>query len=178
MKWHTEQRVISNLIPLENNPRKLTEKQTKDLTRSIKKFDLVEIPAINLDGTILAGHQRLKIMALLGRGDEIVDVRVPDRKLSKKEAEEYLIRSNKNTGEWDFDLLASGFKQEELQDWGFDVGELKFGTGEETLDEPEFSELSDEKQTIKLSFFKKDLDNIKQELERLRKDYPGLNYYE
>lgn len=124
MKWTTARRRISDLIPTQNNPRQLTEKQHADLTRSLKKFNLVEIPAINQDGQILAGHQRLKVMASLGRGDEEIDVRVPDRKLTKKECEEYLIRSNKNTGEWNMDELANSFDLEELKEWGFEDVEL------------------------------------------------------
>ena len=127
MNWTTEKRRISDLIPTVNNPRILNEKQHADLKRSLKKFNLVEIPAINQDGQILAGHQRLKIMAALGRGDEEIDVRVPDRQLSKKECDEYLIRSNKNTGEWDMDELANSFDLDDLKDWGFEDAELGLG---------------------------------------------------
>ena len=104
IKWTTEQRKISDLIPTDGNPRQLTDKQYKELKKSLKKFDLAEIPAINQDNSILAGHMRLKILAEL-KGDHEIDVRVPNRPLTKKEAEEYLIRSNKNTGEWDMDAL-------------------------------------------------------------------------
>jgi hypothetical protein len=72
-----------------------------DLTRSLKKFNLVEVPAIDLDGKILAGHQRIKALQLLGRGGELIDVRVPNRKLTEKESKEYLIASNKLGGDWD-----------------------------------------------------------------------------
>ena len=136
MKWHTEQRKISDLIPTEHNPRQLTEKQHKELGRSIKKFDLAEIPAINTDNQILAGHMRLKIMAQLGRGDEVIDVRVPDKKLTKKECEEYLIRSNKNTGEWNIDILANSFDLSDLIDYGFEEQEL-VGSSVENLTEKE-----------------------------------------
>ena len=123
MKWHTEQRKINDLIPFDGNPRQLIEQQVIDLKKSLVKFDLVEIPAITTTNKILAGHQRLKILQLLGRGDELIDVRVPDRELSVGEEQEYLLRSNKNVGEWDWDALAnfdeellieSGFTQEEL----------------------------------------------------------------
>jgi hypothetical protein len=127
MKWRTEQRKINELIPSENNPRQLTEKQHKDLEKSLKKFDLVEIPAVNVDGQILAGHMRLKILQQLGRGDEIIDVRVPDKKLSKKDCDEYIVRSNKNTGEWDFDKLSINFDIPELKEWGFEDFELGIG---------------------------------------------------
>ncbi|MDD4410874.1 MAG: ParB N-terminal domain-containing protein [Candidatus Shapirobacteria bacterium] len=124
LNWKTEKRKISDLLPTVHNPRQLTEKQVKDLKTSIEKFNLVEIPVINLDNTILAGHQRLKIMSMLGRGEEEIDVRVPDRQLTKEEADEYLIRSNKNTGEWNFDELANSFDQKDLLDWGFEEWEL------------------------------------------------------
>ena len=56
--WHTEKRKISDLLPYEKNPRKITEKQQQELTHSLKKFNIVEIPAIDTDNTICAGHQR------------------------------------------------------------------------------------------------------------------------
>lgn len=119
LKWHTEKRKVKDLIPFEGNPRQMTEKQVQDLQKSLEKFNLVEIPAINTDNKIIAGHQRLAILKLLKREKEIVDVRVPNRKLTEKEFEEYLLRSNKNTGEWDWDLLAN-FDKDFLEDVGFD----------------------------------------------------------
>ena len=97
LKWNTEKRKINDLLPYEANPRLMREEQVEQLKQSITKYNLVEIPAINTDNTIIAGHQRLKIMQLLGRGEEEIDVRVPSRKLNKEELEEYLIRSNKNS---------------------------------------------------------------------------------
>lgn len=123
LEWNTEQRKINALIPFEGNPRQMTDKQAQDLKKSLEKFNLVEIPAVNLNGKILAGHQRLKIMQLLGRGDETIDVRVPNRPLTEEEEKEYLIRSNKNTGEWDYDALA-GFDEDLLKHVGFSSKEL------------------------------------------------------
>ena len=138
MNWHTEQRKISDLVPHPENPRQMTEKQVKDLTASLKKFNLAEIPAINTDNTILAGHQRLIIMSQLGRGEEEIDVRIPSRLLSDKEAKEYLIRSNKNTGEWDMDKLANNFDVGELKEWGFE--DFEFGINEKESKENDLSE--------------------------------------
>lgn len=140
LEWHTEKRRIKDLIPFEGNPRKMNQKQVKDLKKSLKKFNLVEIPAIDLDNKIIAGHQRLKILMLLGRGDEEVDVRVPNRKLTDEEFKEYNLRSNKNTGDWDFDLLAN-FDESLLQDVGFESEDLdkifQLGINEEEFDEEE-----------------------------------------
>ena len=123
--WHNETRVVKSLIHWEHNPRRLTEKQAADLTASLEKFNLVEVPAINLDNMILAGHQRVKILMMLGRQDEEIDVRVPNRALTPDEAREYNIRSNKNLGEFDFDLLLTDpFNVDELIAWGFTQEEL------------------------------------------------------
>lgn len=123
LHWSTVQKTVNDLVPQEVNPRKITDKQMSDLTRSLKKYNLVEIPAIDTDGSILAGHQRIKALQLLGRGSELIDVRVPNRKLTEKESKEYLIASNKLGGDWDFDLLKS-FDFETLEFAGFDKIEI------------------------------------------------------
>ncbi len=119
LAWTTEKRSVIELIPYEKNPRKISEYQLNNLKRSFEKFNLVEIPAVDLDGKIIAGHQRLKVMKLLGRENEIIDVRVPNRILTDEEYEQYLLTSNAVTGEWDFELLKE-FEFELLQDIGFD----------------------------------------------------------
>jgi len=128
LTWRTERRRISDLVPHPNNPRKMSEEQVEQLRSSIERFNLVEIPAIDADNTILAGHQRLRVMQLIGRGEEEVEVRVPSRPLTPEERDEYLIRSNKNVGEWDFDLLAN-FDEPMLLATGFSKVELheRFG---------------------------------------------------
>lgn len=111
------------LLPHKKTPRKISKEQADRLKQSLETYGLVEIPAVDLDGTILAGHQRIKALQLLGRGNEQIDVRVPNRKLTEKEAEAYMIGSNSITGEWDFDLLKN-FEMDLLADLGFDQKEL------------------------------------------------------
>lgn len=130
IEWTTEKRKISDITEFEKNPRILTKKQYEDLKKSLKKFNLAEIPAINKDNKLLAGHQRLRVLAELKGSDYEIDVRVPNRQLTPKEAEEYLIRSNKNSGEWDWDALANNFEMEELVSWGFDVDEFDIDLGD------------------------------------------------
>ncbi len=123
LTWTTERRLVNDMVPFEKNPRIINSKQLADLTKSLKKFNLVEIPAIDKDGKILAGHQRLKVLQILGRGEEEIDVRVPNRKLTTKEAEKYLISSNALGGDWDLDKLKS-FDLDLLLDVGFDKVDL------------------------------------------------------
>jgi DNA modification methylase len=123
LEWRTEKRKIDDLVPHAKNPRKLSEKQRADIEASITKFNLVEIPAINADNTVLAGHARLKILKAIGRGQEEIDVRVPNRPLTPEECEEYLLRSNQNTGSWDYELLKA-FDTSFLLEIGFDDTDL------------------------------------------------------
>jgi DNA modification methylase len=119
LSWTTEKRVVDQLLANKKSPRTISKEQAQRLKESIEKLNLVEIPAIDQDGTILAGHQRIKALQLLGRGKESIDVRVPNRKLTEEEAEHYLIGSNAIHGEWDFELL-KGFQMDLLIDLGFD----------------------------------------------------------
>lgn len=146
LSWVTVQVCVNDLIPQEINPRKISDKQLQDLKRSLEKYNLVEIPAIDLDGTILAGHQRIKVLKLLGRGEELIDVRKPNRKLTEEESKEYLLASNALGGDWDFDLLKD-FDIAMLNDIGFDPEDLdKIWEDIEIKDE----EFSEEKELAKI----------------------------
>lgn len=123
LQWHNEKRKVKDLIPWDKNPRKLSEEAKNQLEKSLSKFSLVEIPAINLDNKIIAGHQRTYLMMLQGKGEQEIDVRVPNRMLTDEEYKEYNLRSNKNTGEWDFDVLAF-FEEDILKDVGFTGQEM------------------------------------------------------
>ncbi len=120
MQWRTEKRRVKDLLPWDKNPRTLSKEQEEHLKESISKYNLAEIPVINLDNRVAAGHQRLKILHLLGRSNEMIDVRVPNRKLTQKEFEEYNLRSNANTGSWDFEKLLEYFDIDTLLEIGFD----------------------------------------------------------
>jgi DNA modification methylase len=138
LQWATVTRKVNDLLPQEVNPRVITDKQMADLKRSLAKYNLVEIPAVDLSGKILAGHQRVKALQLLGRGDEIIDVRVPNRKLTEDEAKQYLIASNALGGDWDFGALKS-FDLNLLLDSGFEEMELvKFWDEDKEVSDDDF----------------------------------------
>lgn len=122
--WRTEKRRVNDLLPYDKNPRKITDTQMELLKESLVKFNLAELPAINLDGKICAGHQRIKALQLLGRGDELIEIRTPNRKLTPSEFKEYLLTSNRSGGSWDFDILASDFDIDTLLTAGFDSHDL------------------------------------------------------
>lgn len=124
LEWKTERRRVKGLLPYKRNPRKISEKQMGDLKKSLEKFGLVEIPAIDLSGKIIAGHQRIAAMLLLGRGDEMIDCRIPNRELTEAEYKQYLLTSNKVHGDWDEDILAEYFDSDTLLESGFDQEEI------------------------------------------------------
>lgn len=95
-----------------------------DLIKSLEKFDLAEIPAIDTTNRILAGHQRIAALQLMGRGNESIDVRVPSRKLTKSECERYLLTSNRVHGEWDYEMLSEFFDIDTMTASGFDDNDL------------------------------------------------------
>ena len=140
LTWTTVRRKVDDLIPYEKNPRTLSKEQESSLKKSLLQFNLVEIPAIDTNNKIIAGHQRLKVMQLLGRGSEEIDVRIPNRSLTKDEYEKYLLTSNAVTGSWDYDLLKD-FDPNLLTDIGFDenilsdIWDKNIETGIEEFDE-------------------------------------------
>ncbi len=124
INWKTEKRKISELKEWEINPRTATDQQAAELTKSLDKFNVADPIIINTDNQIIGGHFRYRI--LKQKGTETVDVRIPDRKLNNKEVKELGIRLNKNTGDWDFDLLSEHFTSDDLAGWGFEKEELDF----------------------------------------------------
>jgi ParB-like chromosome segregation protein Spo0J len=121
------------LIPSEYNPRKASEKQHAELTESIKRFGICDPIIVNSSderkNIVIGGHFRLRVCTDMGiEMVPVVYVNVPD---IKKE-QELNIRLNKNSGEFDYDLLAN-IDQEILNDVGFDSSELDklFGIEEE-----------------------------------------------
>lgn len=168
--WHTEKRKVNDLTPHPKNPRHLTDAQRARLLESIDKFNLAEIPAINTDNMILAGHQRITLLKELGRGDEEIDVRVPNRALTPEEADEYLLRSNRNTGEWDFEKLAD-FDVNMLSHVGFDDSDLDLVKNFDDL-ESEFEEMMESEQNRDALMIATTQGTVKK-LEGFLAQYPG-----
>lgn len=122
--WHNETRRVADLVEYRHNPRKMTAQQMRKLRESLEKFGLVEVPAINADGTLIAGHQRCKAFISLGRGEEEIDVRVPNRLLTEDELKEYNVASNAIGGDWVEEILREHFTGVDLDDYGIALSAL------------------------------------------------------
>ncbi|MBU6214766.1 ParB N-terminal domain-containing protein [Patescibacteria group bacterium] len=105
LMWHNEKRRARDLVSRDDNPNVNDERQFSKLKRSLKQSGYAEIIVVDIDGTIVAGAHRHKALMEMGMGDSEIDVRVPNRKLTKKEFDRYLIASNALRGSWDYNLL-------------------------------------------------------------------------
>lgn len=113
----------SLLKEAEYNPRKMTSQQEQDLTESIKKFGLADPLIVNgyetRKNVIIGGHQRFKIAKKLG----YKKVPVVYVNLTPNQEKEFNLRLNRNTGEWDWELLKE-FDMNLLLDVGFNDNDL------------------------------------------------------
>lgn len=136
MNWHTETRKISELKNWESNPRVISEESYEELKESIGSLGNFEPLVINIDGTVLAGNQRLRVAK--ERGDKEVEVSVPERELTEQEIKKIGIISNRHSGEWDMDKLANEF-EDVLGELGFDdlLPEVELEVKEDDYEEPE-----------------------------------------
>ena len=144
---------IKELKLSEYNPRKISKESLEQLKESIKRFQMVD-PIIanaapNRKNIVIGGHMRLKGAKELGFKEiPVVYVKISDI----KREQELNVRLNRNTGEWDFKLLAN-FSEEFLGDIGFsseDMDEI-FGIDEN----PEVFDL--QKELAKLDIKKVDV---------------------
>lgn len=123
-KLQIQQVSIRSLKPALYNPRKHTPQAMEQLKASIKKFGLVDPiianGAASRKNIVIGGHFRLKAAKELGyKQVPVVYLNIPN---IQKETELNL-RLNRNTGEWDFELLKS-FDMDLLLDVGFDDTDL------------------------------------------------------
>ena len=121
-----------DIISAEYNPRQLSKNQYKDLKDSMTRFGIVDPLIINVNkdrkNILVGGHQRLKVAADM----EIKEIPCVEVDLSLDQEKELNIRLNKNSGEWDWNLLANNFNNKDLISWGFTEDEMSFFEEEPT----------------------------------------------
>ena len=122
ISWKLETFSIKDLNPHPRNPRQISKDQVKHLEGLIKKFGLIDKPIINLDKTIIGGHQRIKILKKMK--EKTIECWVPDHLLSEQEIDHLCIGLNLNQGDWDWDEMANNFDPINLLEWGFKENQL------------------------------------------------------
>lgn len=135
INWTNEKRKLSELIPWDKNPRKISGEQVRALQESFEEFGQPDVISIGPENDLYNGHQRLK--AWLKRfGDIEVDVRVSNRTLTEKERGKLTGVLHNVTGEWDKQKLAK-FPDDELKTWGFKDGAIADKDGDFYFEEGE-----------------------------------------
>ena len=96
---------VAKLNPAPYNPRKISDDAMARLEKSIEKWGLVD-PLIwnKRTGTLIGGHQRLKV--LRKRGIAAAECVVVDLPLSREKALNVALNNQKMAGEYDFTMLA------------------------------------------------------------------------
>jgi len=154
--------------PYHKNPRRISDKQEKDLSTWLSELgDLSGIVHDLNSNEIIGGNQRSRIFDI--NNCEIVITErndFPDKqgtvalgyivwqgnkyayrqvRWSERQAEQANIVANRAGGDWDLEILTTNFEVADLTAWGFSVGELgKIGRGNNPEDEwvgmPEFEQ--------------------------------------
>lgn len=117
MKWKTEKKKLSDLKPLENNPREISPENKQLLENDIKRLGNFRPLVVDTDDVILAGNQRYNALLKQYGKDHEVEVSLPDKKLTEKERKEVVILDNRHRGKDVVEILAEEYNDilEDLQ---------------------------------------------------------------
>lgn len=112
-KLKVETMAISEIKPYQQNNKIHTEKQIKQIAKSIHEFGFLQPLVIDKDNTIVVGHARFEALKWLGR-DEVEVVKALD--LSEEKIRLYRILDNKLSDDANFDINALKLEFEDLKD--------------------------------------------------------------
>lgn len=106
-----------------DNPRRISDKDMDRLVKSLQEFpDMMKLREIVVDETmtILGGNMRYLGLKKIGAKEctaKIVNGLTPEQK------REFVVKDNSNFGTFDFDMLANGWDDLPLVEWGVDLPE-------------------------------------------------------
>jgi hypothetical protein len=137
LNWTTEKRKIKDLIPLDKNPfGKITTQKKQRLKEKLISLGVFEIATIDTKNILLTFNKRHAALIEMGRGDEMIDVRVSNRDLTESERKEIILNSNIHEGSWIEEILKEDFQDIDLTSLGLDID----------IEEPEPINLDDDQQ--------------------------------
>ena len=106
------------------NPRLIKDDRFKKLCQSIKEFPkMMALRPIIIDaeGMILGGNMRFKALKELGYKDVPDEWVKRDSELTEAEKQRFIIADNIGFGEYDWDVLANEWNEDELTGWGLEI---------------------------------------------------------
>jgi len=129
---HVEQRPIDSLRPRRGNPRTHSAKQIRQIADSIRTFGFTNPLLVDVTGTVIAGHGRLRAAKQLGMAT-VPTIRLDH--LSKEQVRALVIADNRlaELAGWDQDLLALELQGLAELDLDFDLEVIGFETPEVDL---------------------------------------------
>ena len=139
---------IQEIKSNENNPRIIKDYKFKQLVKSIKEFpEMLKLRPIvvNNEMIVLGGNMRLKACKEAGLKEVWI---LKADELTEEQQREFIVKDNVGFGEWDWDVLANEWNNQQLEDWGLDL--LPFE------EEPSYEDLIGEEKnkpaTLKITF--------------------------
>jgi len=103
------------------NPRIIKDNKFYDLVESIKGFpEMLEKRPIIVDEDmiVLGGNMRLKACKEAGLKEVWVD---SAEGWTEEQKNEFIIKDNVSSGDWEWDMLGNEWNSSELENWGLDV---------------------------------------------------------
>jgi len=153
-----------------NNPRIIKDVKFQKLVKSIQEFPdmLNKRPLIvftDVDGKycVLGGNMRLKAL------NELKYTKIPvivADEWSEEQKAEFLIKDNVGFGEWDWDILANEWDEEQLEDWGLDLpifNDEDYSGKNQEID----VDLYENEMIIKLKYSEEDYNLVREQLSKI-----------
>jgi ParB-like chromosome segregation protein Spo0J len=121
LKIETKTVKLSEIRANPDNPRTITETDMEYLIKSLREFpEMMELREIVVDETmmILGGNMRFKALEQIGEKKCIAKIVYG---LTDEQKREFIIKDNGKFGSYDMDLLANGWDDLPLVEWGVDI---------------------------------------------------------
>jgi ParB-like chromosome segregation protein Spo0J len=118
-----------------NNPRLIKDDKFRKLVKSINEFpEMLQLRPIivNNDMITLGGNMRLKACNEAGLKEVYI---IKASNLNEAQQAEFIIKDNIGFGEWDWDIIANQYDEDELNGWGLDLPIFESESVDELQDE-------------------------------------------
>ena len=164
------------------NPRVIKGDKFDKLVKSIKEFpEMLKLRPIvvNSDMVVLGGNMRLKACKEAGLKEVYV---LKAENLTEEQQREFIVKDNVGFGEWDWDILANEWDNEQLEDWGFDVWQPEDDNWNESENFKDLDKLdgylNKETGVLKLSFLQEQYKQVVEKLDRIQTEQQAQDHSE
>jgi hypothetical protein len=168
---------IKEIKPNPNNPRICKDDKFKKLVKSIQDFpEMLEIRPIvvNDEMIVLGGNMRLK--ACIEAGLKEIPI-IKASNLTIEQQNEFIIKDNVGFGEWDWEVLANEWDNEQLNEWGLEVwenneSEIDYSDKNNEID----TDFENAKYVFKLEYSETEYLELKEKIQNIGKTPESIFY--